>query len=207
MTHLTPRRGLAALVLALTLGAPMVANAALPSGIPASGTLSYDVIRKGDKIGTETIRFHPNGDALSVELSTDISVKLPVVHVEAYRFHQKSTESWKGESLVSIASKTDDNGKPHDMSMAGNGLLPASLWNPAIVRASSVMNTIDGHAMKLSVQKLGDDMVSVGGRPQHATHYRLEGELARDLWYGPDGELVRVTLKGGDGSDVEYDLR
>ncbi len=205
MKHLTSRR-LAALTLALTLGAPMVANAALPSGIPASGTLSYDVIRKGDKIGTETIRFHPNGDALSVELSTDISVKLPVVRVEAYRFHQKSTESWKGETLVSIASKTDDNGKPHDISMAGNGLLPASLWNPATVRAGTVMNTIDGHAMKLPVQKIGEEMVSVGGSQQHATHYRTSGELARDLWYGMDGELLKVTLKADDGSEVEYDL-
>lgn len=199
-------KGVMALAFGVALCAPMIAAAALPSGIPASGTLSYDVIRKGDKIGTETVQFHPSGETLNVEISTDISVKLPIVGIEAYRFHQKSSEHWQGDRLVSITSKTDDNGKPHEINQAGNGLVPASLWNPAIVRGGSVLNTIDGHVMKLSGQKIGDEMVTVGATQLRATHYRLSGELARDLWYGTDGALLRVQLKAEDGSEVDYYL-
>ena len=156
---------------------------ATPS-VPASNALTFDVIRKGKDIGDYTIRFQPSGNALTVRLKTDVAVK--VLGITAYSFTQDSTEHWTGGKLTALSSVTDDDGEQHSIKLGASAILPASLWNAAIVKATKAINTIDGRKM---------------------THYRLSGDLARDLWYDADGVLVKVAFVGDDGSKVEYRLR
>ncbi len=73
--------------LALTLAAP--ANAlSLPSG----GTLKFDVVRKGKDIGDHSYQFSGSKDAFSVNITTDIAVKIPLIRTTVYSFEHKSTE-------------------------------------------------------------------------------------------------------------------
>lgn len=190
--------GLLAAVLSLTVGLPA-------SAAPASGSQTYDVIRKGKDIGDQVIHFQSSGDTLTVTLVTDVSVK--VLGIEAYGFHQKSVENWNSGHLATLASHTDDNGKTHDINVKGGGLIPASLWNEQVAQNGTLLNTIDGSKMKVSVKKVGTEAITAGGQQVPATHYRLSGDLERDLWYDADGRLVHVAMKGEDGSQVDYVLR
>jgi hypothetical protein len=188
-----------AIGLALALVAP--ANAL---SLPSTGTLSFDVMRKGKDIGDHSYSFSGDSGAFTVKVATDIAVKVPLLRMTAYKFHHASTESWKGGKLQQLNSSTDDDGEPHQLKTAGNGALPASLWNDDIVRAGTLMNTIDGKIMKVRVADLGSETVKTrrGAVPAH--HYRLSGELARDLWYDADGNLAQVAFKADDGSTVMY---
>ncbi len=177
---------------------------ATPS-VPASNALTFDVIRKGKDIGDYTIRFQPSGNALTVRLKTDVAVK--VLGITAYSFTQDSTEHWTGGKLTALSSVTDDDGEQHSIKLGASAILPASLWNAAIVKATKAINTIDGRKMNIRVTRIGAEKVKTGHGTVAATHYRLSGDLARDLWYDADGVLVKVAFVGDDGSKVEYRLR
>ena len=174
------------------------------ASIPSSGRLDFDVIRKGKDIGDHSYKFSGSANALSVRVSTDIVVKVPLIRVTAYSFKHSSVEKWSGGKLVKISSKTNDDGTPHQLNTGGNGMLPASLWNADALRNGKLLNTVDGSIMSVRVSDLGAETVPVKGGNVTAHHYRLSQGLDRDLWYDGDGNLARVTFKADDGSTVTY---
>lgn len=189
---------------ALTLLALAPAAMAAPSAsVPASGKLAFDVMRKGKDIGDYVVSFSGAGNDVTARIATNISVKVPVIGVSAYRFTQSSTETWRDGKLAGLVSKTDDNGTAHDISLGASTLVPASLWDADIVHASKVLNTIDGSTDAIKVSNLGAESIATGSGTVKATHYALRGGLNRDLWY--DGaKLVHVRLTADDSSQVDY---
>lgn len=185
--------------LAVALAAPVHALS-----IPSNGKLSFDVVRKGKDIGDHTYSFSGTGSSFTVEVATDIAVKVPLIRTTAYSFQHASLETWKSGKLQQISSNTNDDGEPHQLKTAGKGTLPASLWNNDIVRSQKLMNTIDGRMMKVRVADLGAEMVETRRGAVTAHHYRMSGDLARDLWYDADGNLAQVAFKAEDGSTVMY---
>ncbi|WP_409598426.1 DUF6134 family protein [Paracoccus hibiscisoli] len=202
---MTPQKTCILTVLAALALAP-AAMAAPSASVPASGRLAFDVIRKDRDIGDYVVTFRGTGDDLSVEIATDVRVKVPVIGVSAYRFVQTSTETWRGGQLASLASRTDDNGTPHDIRVGATNLVPASLWNADILQSSAVLNTIDGSMDAISVSNLGTESISTGSGPVQATHYTIRGGLQRDLWYA-GATLVHVRFAAEDGSQIDYVLK
>ena len=191
------------------LTALALAPAAMASpgaSVPASGRLAFDVIRKDRDIGDYVVTFRGSGGDVTVDIATDVKVKVPVIGVAAYRFSQTSTETWRGGQLAGLTSRTDDNGTPHDIRVGATSLIPASLWNADMVRSSAVLNTIDGSTDLISVSNLGTENVATGSGTVASTHYALRGGLNRDLWYA-GATLVHVRFAAEDGSQVDYVLR
>jgi len=185
--------------LAVALAAPVNALS-----IPSNGNLSFDVVRKGKDIGDHTYQFSGAKSAFTVKVATDIAVKVPLIRTTVYSFKHASVEQWKGGELQQISSKTNDDGEPHQLKTASKGALPASLWNDDIVRSGQLMNTIDGTMMNVRVADLGNETVATKRGAIAAHHYRMSGDLTRDLWYDADGNLAQVAFKADDGSTVMY---
>lgn len=184
-------------------------------------SLSFTVLRNGDAIGSHKVLFQQGAGGLKVAIDTNIVVKILMVPV--YRFVHHDQEVWQDGHLLSLSSVTNDDGKHHHLKVAADakGLeikgddktsllptatIPASLWNPATVTQGSLMNTLDGHPMKIHVKDLGTETVSVHGQPRPAHHYAVTGDLAREVWYDADGNLVQVRFKADDKSDIRYVL-
>lgn len=202
---MTPRMTrLLSLLTALALAPAAIASPG--ASVPASGRLAFDVIRKDRDIGDYVVTFRGSGDDVTVDIATDVHVRVPVIGVSAYRFSQTSTETWRGGQLAGLTSRTDDNGTPHDIRVGATSLIPASLWNADMVRSSAVLNTIDGSTDPISVSNLGTENVATGSGTVAATHYALRGRLNRDLWYA-GATLVHVRFAAEDGSQVDYVLR
>lgn len=193
------------LALGLTAAAP-AAMAAPVNSVPASGRLSFDVLRKGKDIGDYVVTFRGKGNDLTVDVKTDIAVRVPIIGISAYSFHQTSTESWRNGHLARLTSRTDDNGTPHDITVGETPLVPASLWNADLLGSSQVLNTINGGTDAIQVSKLGTESIATGSGAVQATHYAVRGALERDLWYA-NGTLVHVRLTAEDGSQIDYVLR
>ena len=49
--------------------------------------------------------------------------------------------------------------------------------------------------------------ITIGDRQYATRHYRMTGELARELWYGSDGLLVKMRGTGSDGSVIDTDRK
>lgn len=187
--------------LGLVLCSAILADAAK---MPASGRLDFDVIRKGKDIGDHQFTFSGKPSDLKVQIKTDINVRVPVIGVSAYRFTQTSTEVWQNGKAVRLSSKTDDDGKPHDITLTEIKALPASLWNDDTARTGQLTNTIDGHVMAARLSNLGTETIDAAGTKIPVHHYRIDGELTRDVWYDHDGLLARMVLTADDGSIVTY---
>lgn len=189
----------AGLAAGLTLALAVAGRAAPP---PPSGHLDFDVMRNGKDIGDHGYAFSGSPARLQVQVRTDVHVKVPLIRANLYTFTQQSTESWRNGHLAKLVASTDDDGTPHTISLGATQTLPASLWNVDTVKATTLLNTIDGSVMRVRVADLGIDTVAGGRLSGH--HYRISGDLQRDVWYDADGLLAGLTMTAEDGSTVTY---
>ena len=184
--------------------------------------LEYAVLRDNEAVGVHVIDFSRAGDTTNVKISTNVVVK--VAFIPVYRFEHAGLETWQGNRLISIRTRTNDDGTPHELAATANGdrlrvagdgqqgdvigaIIPASLWNAAIVSQSSILNTLDGRQMPISVIDQGEEVVHAAGADVAAHHYTISGGLDRDLWFDRTNTLVRVAFAAKDGSHIVYQLR
>jgi hypothetical protein len=197
--------------------------AAQAAGSPAPATERhlFDVLRDGDKIGTESVEIDRDGDTTKVKFITHISVV--VMFIQAYHFDHSATETWTGGRFVSYTSLTDDNGTKYDVSAvakddkidldidgthseAAPDLVPASWWSKDFVNRTDLLDSETGKPISVKVADLGDEPIVRNGATVQARHYKVSGDVNRDLWFDGD-TLVRIQLIGSDHSTIISDLR
>jgi hypothetical protein len=182
-------------------------------------TIHYAVVRDGSPIGTSTFRLRRDGSALTAEVATHVQVKFAFITV--YRFDQTETEHWVGDRLVSLDALTDDNGTVHRVAARSEGnrlsvdadgkvsrldasVIPASLWNAALVRRTIALNLQTGGLTPVSVIDHGSERLVLQGRPTTVHHYSINTSFPQDVWYDQHHQLVRVEMRGSDGSKIQY---
>jgi hypothetical protein len=69
-----------------------------------------------------------------------------------------------------------------------------------------LLNTLDGKLMAVHAVKLGEETVTGPHGAAPAAHWRIDGDLKRDIWYDAQGVMVKLSLLGEDGSLVTYTL-
>jgi len=182
---------------------------------PAADGWRFDVLRHEDVIGEHVFTFSQDGQDFVVEVAIDIAVGM--LGITLFRFTHRAEEVWRDGRLQSLVTTTDDDGTPwsvearrrdgalrgwvngEDIDVPG-GAIPASLWHRDTTRAPALLDTIDGRKKAVVSQALGEEAVPVGEREAAADHFRLTGQLQRDLGYGGDCSIARVTFSASDGS-------
>jgi hypothetical protein len=184
-------------------------------------TLNFAVTRNGEPIGNSTVRLQRRGEQIVAEVATNVQVKFASFTV--YRYEERHVEHWIGNSLAALSGVTDDNGSVHKVSVTRNGdklsvnangrvtqvdagVVPASLWNPVVVRIDRALDTKDGSVIPISVVDHGKEQLVLQGRPTTAHHYSIRTTFPQDIWYDDQQRLVRVELRGIDGSTIRYQL-
>ena len=214
-------RAVAALIVAIFAGAGV--PSARAEIVPEGGILDFTVVRDGSDIGTHRLTFRRKDDRIDVDVVTRIAVK--VAFITVYRFDHDGHEAWQDGKLMSMETKTHDDGKDHLLKLVRNGdgsfhatsdgksiesdgsAVPASLWNPEFVKTGKLMNSLVGGPLKIAVAYKGEEAVKVHGKDIKAKHFSMTGEFERELWYDDHWVLVHMELKGKDGSKVQYVLR
>jgi hypothetical protein len=186
---------------------------------PAAGTINFAVLRNGEQIGTTMMRIARDGTETVADVVTHIQVK--IAYFTVYHFDQSETERWVGEKLVAMKSHTDDNGTVHEVSATRNGdvllvdadgkiatldpaLIPVSLWNSSLVRTTVALNPQDGSVIPVSVVDHGEEPLVLQGRPTTAHHYSIRTSYPQEVWYDRQHQLLKVELRGSDGSHIQY---
>jgi hypothetical protein len=211
--------GLGALFIGLTTSFATAAPAEPAAQAQPDTTLNFAVMRNGTQIGNSTIRLRRDGEETVAEVVTHIQVK--IAYVTVYRFDQNQTERWADGNLVALTSITDDNGTPHKVLVKrkGNTLLveadgkasevdptltPVRLWNPSLVQKKLALNPQDGTVTPVSVVDHGEEKLVLEGRPTTAHHYSINTSFPQEVWYDEQNRLVKVKLRGSDGSTIHY---
>jgi Domain of unknown function (DUF6134) len=217
-----------AALIALTLTAPISmpapadAEEVALASFPPPGRLDYRVIRDGDDIGTQSVEFIRKDDTLTVR--TNVNIVVTMLGIPVYRFTHAAEEQWQNGQLVAFASQSNDDGEPRKVALKREGdrlrgtynrrtvdlpatLIPASLWHPGTVHQTVLLDPIKGRDRQVAIADKGLETIKVKGQPLQAHHYMMTGQIDRDIWYGPDGQIVQVQLPGKDGSQIELVLR
>ena len=201
------------------LSAAALFSSSAAQAAPMAETLRFAVMREGQQIGSNTIELRRNGSETTVQMMTQVQVKIAFVTV--YRFEQTETEHWVGGKLMALSAVTNDNGTRHRVKatrtndrltieadgktteVAGN-TIPASLWNPLLLEKTVAFNPQDGTMMPIAVTDRGVDQLVVQGRAKRTRHYVINSTFPQDVWYDDARQLVKVELKVSDGSTIRY---
>ena len=182
-------------------------------------TLNFAVLRNGDRIGASSMRVRRDGPETVAEIVTHVQVK--IAYVTVYRFEQAVTEHWTGASLLEMTALTNDNGTVHKVSAKRTGdtlsveadgktsdvdhrVIPATLWNAALVRQTLALDPQDGSVTPIALVDHGEEQLVLEGRPTTAHHYSINTGTSQDVWYDEHDRLVKVELRGSDGSKIQY---
>jgi hypothetical protein len=205
--------------------AALLASTALHAGAaladPDSKTMKFAVMRNDSQIGTNSITVSRSGQDTTVQIVTHVEVR--IAYITVYRFDQTDTERWSDGRLLAMNATTDDNGTVHRTNancrdgkvvVDGDGqvrklaanIIPVSLWNPVLLAQNVALDPQDGAPVPVSVIDRGEENLVLQGRAQHAHHYVLMTTFPQDLWYDENQRLVKVELKGSDGSTIRYQL-
>jgi len=202
-------------VLALPLGAP---GRAAP--MPGEGVATFRIVRAGSRIGTHELTF----DRLSgggERVRTAIDIEVTVFGFSAYRYTHRAEEIWRRGVLDALDTKTERSNGPNKqvqarregdtLRISGSGgehaaegsVLTTSLWHRDTPRQSRLLGIEDGTLKSVEGRFVTNETVDTPEGEVNAKRYAVRGEFARDLWYGPDGRLVRVEFTTDrDGSRI-----
>ncbi len=195
------------------------AHAGLP--VPADDRLAFRLMRHGVPIGTHTMTFHRDGDALTVDIAVDVLVKFgPIPFV---RYTHRNQELWRRDRLVGFVSQTYRNGtKMHALAhridtgvavdgsgtspyIAPDNALATTHWNARMLRGPMI-GTQDGMLVHPAVSLQPDEKIRLAsGEEIPAKHYKLSGDLNFELWYDHDDRWASMRFTVDDGSVISYE--
>lgn len=199
-----------ALLSALGLAADLQAAPADGRVAPADGRVAYEIRRQGgDAIGSEIVTFRNDGALLHVDVVTESTAH--VLFLDFHYSHHRQ-EIWKDGGLQQVVMDTDDDGAKHHLeaARAEGGLtlgidgkkqalpadaLPLTLWGQEITRHPLLFSVVDGETYHVRTQLVGDESLSLGGSVVPVRHYRMDGDVERDLWFDGDGLLVKTSFE------------
>jgi hypothetical protein len=203
------------------LAVPVFGQASLGSLPEASPTdpIVFDVLRDGSKIGEHRLVFEREEETLKVSVETDMTVKFAFLTV--FRYEHKRVERWRDGELESLAGMTNDDGQQYEISIVRkeghysrtvNGaeeeisgpVAVDSLWSKQRVTGGKVFSTADDKVYRVRSDTMGTETIEARGGEMQAEHIKLTGELDRDLWYDPAGELLRIRYESDAGETFEF---
>lgn len=211
-----PRLMLAAALLAL----PGTAAASRGAGGPAATEdFQFEIRRDGTPVGSHRVALRPEAEGLRAEAHSSIAVRF--LGVTVYRFTYQSVSSWIGGRMVALDSSTDDDGTvtrvsarvDHDRLRvtatdgavsAPLGVFPSDHWNPGVIGATELINTITGKLNRVTMTAEGREDVPAGDRRRPSTRYRYGGELEAVVWYDDAGHWTGLRFTARDGSTIDY---
>ena len=208
---------------AISCAFPPVAHAATALVLPtAAANRRFSVLYKGFRIGTHTVSY--SSATAETRVNTDINLQVKVAFVTAYAFSHRSEETWRAGRLMALNSETVEHGEPlhvegaatpqgfRVVSKGGPFIAPAatltsnSLWTPAMLQQTTVIDAQRGGVIGVSARRIADEPVTTAGGQVQATRYSfITPYYAGSVWYDKTNLWVRGEFER-DGSTVQYQL-
>jgi Family of unknown function (DUF6134) len=202
---------------------PAFAGSATAIVLPtAAANRRFSVLYKGFRIGSHTLSCVSAPGETRVRTEIHLEVKLALL--TAYAFSHRSEEIWRAGRLLSLTGDTMDHGERFHVegsatpqgfcvvSRSGSLIAPAatltsnSIWTPAMLEQSTVVDAQRGGIIGISAGKAADEPITIAGGRVQATRYALVTPYyAGSVWYDKANLWVRGEFER-DGSNVEYQL-
>lgn len=188
------------------------------------GKIAYAVNWGDERIGTDEIEYHHDGDKLLVR--TRMEVKASMLFVTVLRMKHESEEVWIDGKLRSFRGRTVDNGdifevviepasdgfkvtRNGESRIVPAGFLPGSPWCTDVLSPlgpRTLVDLVKGKVGTVEVVRRPDETLNVGGQAVTAQHYDMVGELQRESWFDAQGRFLRARVPAKLGPKVTIGL-
>jgi hypothetical protein len=199
------------------LGFLAIAEAPL-AALTNARQIAFDVFRDGEPLGHHHISIRHEADEVHVEIDIELEVNLAFITV--FRYDHSNREIWKNGQLVSIDTRTDDDGTAYWLRgratedgfqvegtsgsfLAPASVMPTSYWNAAIVDHTELLDTQHGRLIDVTVRPGGDETVMLEGRSVAVKRFQVSGDLDLTIWYTHDGEWAKTSFEAR-GAEIVY---
>lgn len=182
----------------------------------------FRIMWKGSEVGYHRIAITPDGNAMTIV--TSIRMKIKLAFVTAFRYEHDCTETWFAGRLQNLESKTDNNGDKlkakgkatedgfeivgpsGPFTTAADTLTTNSLWSPAFVAQSELIDAQNGGTIGLVSKPLGKNDVTIAAARLPTVSYDLVTPyLSGQVWYDANDRWVKGVFER-EGERVSYDL-
>lgn len=200
-----------------------VARAATAIVLPnAAANRRFSVRYKRIRIGTHTVSY--SSATGETRVKTEINLEVKVAFITAYAFSHRSEEAWRAGRLMSLNSDTVEHGEtlhvegaatPQGFRIVSKGgpfiasaatLTSNSLWTPAMLEQTTVVDAQRGGVIGVSAHKLAEEPIEIPGGQVQATRYSfITPYYAGSVWYDKANMWVHGEFER-DGSKVQYQL-
>ncbi|MDF1586343.1 DUF6134 family protein [Marinimicrococcus flavescens] len=194
---------------------------AMAAFAPPGKSLLFAVRREGRPIGWHEVRVLEEGPRLV--LAIDITLDVRWGPLTLYRYRHSNREEWRDGAFHGFASRTDDDGTLHEVqawreggdilvesgrgrSRAPSHALPSTYWCSRFVEIDRWIDTQSGSVLAGHASRMGRETLAAAGGRIEAERWRVEGDVALDLWYRK-GSWVGLAFEGPDGSSLDYELQ
>lgn len=184
---------------------------------------AFDVYLDKSKIGKHTFTFNNNN------LTSRAKFNVKVLFINAYKYDHTSKEQWQDDCLQGIEVNTTENKVVTNVKgkKAASGfeitdgkskqtlpecIMTFAYWNPKILTQSKLLNPQNAEYLESTFEKLGNETITVKGKPTETTHYKLQGSLNGknklniELWYNQNNEWVALKSITPENYTIVYKL-
>lgn len=183
---------------------------------PANGIrppVNYNIFVDGDHSGSQHVAFVSREQGVTA--TTHMSIRVEVMFVTAFRFHQIGDSDWSNGKPIAFEYVTNNDGTPtlvsgkrvaDDWAISGPGgtytatgsAMVPGFWNYEIVNATSVIDPEKGVVVPFSAVPLTETSTTVADQTITGEGYAMTSFLVGQLWFDPDRSLQALifTQKG-----------
>ena len=195
--------------------------------ISAMGTVTandqewrFRVFLDDKEIGYHNFFLQAQEDQLKLQSEAKFEYRL--LFVKLFGYEHENFETWEGNCLTEINSKTDSNGEPFQVNgalegtnfqlsgTAGEWQLPScsmsfAYWNPEFLQQDRLINVQNGEVLDIQVSEPERVEIEVRGVLQPAYRYLLgAGDMKIELWYSENKEWLALETEARGGRVLRY---
>jgi hypothetical protein len=187
-----------------------------------TGRYVFEISRDGEPIGTQSIEIMRSGDTVTATTESKIAVEM--LGIVVYRMRQVLTETYQGSKLVAVRAETKDPDgfSVGEIKRSGDrwtgkldkqnrdfdcDCMATTMWHVDSLKASAIIETPVTQRRSIIVADQGMERLDLPEGMVEVRHFVIKGEIEREAWFGPHGNLVAAEQIGSDGSLIRQILK
>jgi hypothetical protein len=180
-----------------------------PAAATTAGRTEFEILMNGKPVGRHSVTVFKSADVTNVRIAIDMAGKIGPI---GFTYRHRCEEAWRGTQLTSLNCTDKENRsnksvaanlRGADLVVDGTGykgsapasLLPSSWWRFSTINQTRLLDSRDGKLSRVNVNRVGEEVLQIGGAAVRANHYRVRGAVNTDLWYDGTGRWVRTAFK------------
>ena len=179
--------------------APLLLAAAFACGAAQAQVERWDFVVRLDGRPIGTHRFVVSGPPAAREVESTAQFDVKLLGIPVYRYRHEARERWRGDCLLELRARTDDNGQPVQVDQRRDDcVMGYAYWHPALRQQKLLLNPQTGATDTVRVEPLPDASLTGGTSDPRAARWQISTpkqeivlwlDRVSGRWIGLDAQL------------------